>query len=465
MDPEPLPEPSTGLFSRPYRSCTTAVASVFALVALTELALGTVMPTAVRDLDGLSLYALVFGGCLTAGIVGTVVGGDRADRTGPGPVLYAGLACLALGALAAGLATTILPFLLGRCIQGAGGGAVTVALYTVVGRAYPASLRPRMFSLVTACWILPSMLGPPVVGTIAQHTSWRWVFHAIAALAAGATLLFTRPLRRLPPPAPEATGRPAARIRPALTVAAGAGLLQYAGTDPGWRSLPFAAGGLALVAVSVRALLPRGTLRARGGLPALVLLRGVAAGAYFTAESFIPLMLVDERRLSPAAAGTSLTGAALTWAAASWLQARPGLRLPRRRVVAIGALVHFGAAVLTIGGVLREAPAVTAALGLALAGFGMGLLLPGVGVLTLELSERNQQGANSAALQLADSLCSVLLIGLCGAVFNTAHTRPGQDAGAFALVFTVVAAVAGLACVLAGRITTPLTKEEAHAPL
>ncbi|GGR18026.1 MFS transporter [Streptomyces netropsis] len=468
-----------GLFSRPHRARTTAVAGTFVLVAFAGLALGTAMPVAVQELDGLSLYALAFGGFLAASVVGTVVGGGHADRRGPGPALFAGLLCFAAGTLLAGTAGSMPPFLLGRCVQGLGGGAVTVALYVVVGRAYPAPLRPRMFSLITACWILPSMLGPPVAGAVTERLSWRWVFHAIAVLSVVVMVVLLRPLRKVGPPeavgTPEAAGTPVGetatrRARAAVTVAVGAGLIGYAGSAKGRQALPLAALGLTLLALSVRTLLPPGTLRARRGLPSLVLLRGVAAAAYFTVESFIPLMLVNERGISPTAAGMSLTGAALSWAGASWLQGRPDLPVTRERVVLIGALVHFCAAALTIAGVLRALPAATAAVGLVVAGFGMGLLLPGVGVLTLDRSAPDRQGADSAALQLADNLCSVLLVGACGAAFNAAHTRAGHDAGAFALVFAVAATVAGGACLLAGRVTAvntsdPRAEEKEHAPL
>ena len=77
-------------------------------------------------------------------------------------------------------------------------------------------------------------------------------------------------------------------------------------------------------------LLPPGTFRAARGLPAVVLLRGIAAGTFIAAESFIPLMLVTQRGLSPTMAGLSLAGGGLTWALGSYVQARPRLRAAPR---------------------------------------------------------------------------------------------------------------------------------------
>jgi hypothetical protein len=49
----------------------------------------------------------------------------------------------------------------GRMLSGLAEGLLDVALMVLVARALPAVLRPSMFSLFAAMWILPSVLGPP----------------------------------------------------------------------------------------------------------------------------------------------------------------------------------------------------------------------------------------------------------------------------------------------------------------
>jgi MFS family permease len=445
-----------GLLSGPHRSRTLAIAATFFLVAFAGLALATAMPVAVQELDALPLYAIALGGYLSASLAGTVVGGGWADRRGPAAPLNAGCLCFVGGSALAGAAPSIMPFLAGRLAQGAGGGAVTVALYVMVGRGYPAALRPRMFSVVTACWILPSMVGPAIAGAVTEHLSWRWVFHGIAVFTLATTALLRRPLTALPHEG-AAAEEPATRVGPAVTVAVGAGLLQYAAAQASPRTAVLAVAGLLAVAAGLRGLLPAGTLRARPGIPALVLVRGLAAGAYFATESYVPLLLVNERGWSPTAAGYSLTCAALAWAAASWLQGRPRLspRRQRVRVILLGALIHSAGTALTLAGVLRAAPAVTAPAGFTVAAFGMGLLLPSVGVLTLDQSPPGRQGANTAALQVADSLCSVLLMGVCGALFGALHTAAGSDTAAFAAVCAAALATTVLASLAARRVAAP----------
>ena len=55
-------------------------------------------------------------------------------------------------------------------------------------------------------------------------------------------------------------------------------------------------------------------------------------------------------------------------------------------------------------------------MGWGLAGLGMGLVYPTLSVLTLELSAPGEQGTNSSALQLCDSLFAVSAIALGGVI-------------------------------------------------
>jgi len=153
------------------------------------------------------------------------------------------------------------------------------------------------------------------------------------------------------------------RRRRALAAAVGVAVLQYAGQQVQWRSLVLVAVAAVLLVPSVPALLPAGTLRGRRGLPTVLAMRGVLAGSFFGAETFVPLMLVTERSLSTTLAGLSLTGAALGWATGSWWQGRPRTRTPRWRLVQLGCGV-VALSIATVGATLWEGvPTVLAAMG------------------------------------------------------------------------------------------------------
>ena len=146
------------------------------IIAFEAMAISTAMPIIARDLDAVRSYGLAFSAMLTTQLLGIVLAGVWCDRRGPLPSLFAGQALMAAGTALAGLAPTFLVLLAGRLVAGLGAGLLTVAIYVVIGRAYPEALRPRVFSWISAAWVLPSLVGPPIAGWLAETFSWRWVF-------------------------------------------------------------------------------------------------------------------------------------------------------------------------------------------------------------------------------------------------------------------------------------------------
>ncbi|MFI6205321.1 MFS transporter [Streptomyces sp. NPDC051041] len=484
-DPSPAAERAETVLSRPYRALSIGIVSVVLLIAFEATAVGTAMPVAARELDGVSLYAFAFSGYFTTSLFGMVLAGQWSDRRGPLGALTCGIAAFAAGLLLSGTATAMWLFILGRAVQGLGGGLVIVALYVVVGRAYPERLRPAIMAAFAAGWIVPSIVGPLASGAVTEHLGWRWVFVGIPALVVLPLALALPQIRRRAAGPVEAAGQggPAApadgtgsadgpgpasfdgrRIRLALGISLGAGLLQYAAQDLRWLSLLPGAAGAALLVPAVLGLLPRGTCRAARGLPSVVLLRGVAAGSFIAAESFVPLMLVTQRGLSPTLAGFSLAAGGATWALGSWLQSRPRAEPYRERLMTVGMLL-VAAAIAAAPSVLIDAvPAWTVAVAWGFGCFGMGLVISSTSVLLLRLSAPEEAGANSAALQISDGLSNVLLLAAGGAAFaalgggtvtHAATEATGSHPAAFAAVFLPMAGVA-----LAGAWVTTRLREK-----
>lgn len=471
VDPAPDQRPSVaddpgGVLSGRYRALTLGIVSVVLLLAFEATAVNTAMPVAARELDGLGLYAFAFSGYFTTTLFALVVSGQWCDRRGPMGPLFTGIAVFGAGLVVAGAAPGMWLFVAGRAIQGLGGGLVIVALYVVVGRAYPERLRPAVFAAFSSAWVLPSIVGPVVSGAVTQHVGWRWVFLAVPALIVLPLAVMGPALRRSEKEQSGATGEPFDRRRIALAAMAalGAGLLQYAGQRLDLPALIPGVAGAALLVPAVVRLLPAGTLRAARGLPTVILLRGVAAGAFFAAEAFIPLMMVTQRGLSPTLAGLTLTSGGLSWALGSWLQGRPGAERYRDAMIRVGFLLT---AVAIAGAALVLIPAVptwAAAVAWAVGGIGMGLAVASVSVLMMKLSTPEDAGANSASLQMSDALGNVLLVGLAGVLFSAlgggslaaAHDGAAGTvpAGAFAAIFLTMTGVALLGALISGRTRT-----------
>ncbi|CAL9427987.1 MFS transporter [Streptomyces sp. enrichment culture] len=469
-----VPSPATrkqgggSVLDREHRALSIGIVSVVLLIAFEATAVGTAMPVAARELDGVPLYAFAFSAYFTTSLFGMVLAGQWADRRGPLGALASGIAAFGAGLVVSGTAVAMWPFILGRAVQGLGGGLVIVALYVVVSRAYEERLRPAIMAAFAASWVIPSIVGPLGAGTVTERLGWRWVFLGIPALVLLPLVLALPAIRRLAagPADPEAPvpGFDARRLRLALGISVGAGLLQYAGQDLRWLSVVPALAGAALLVPAVRGLLPRGTYRAARGLPSVVLLRGVAAGAFISAESFVPLMLVTQRGLSPTLAGLSLAVGGATWALGSYVQSRPRVEPYRERLMVLGMVLVAGAIAAVPSVLLPAVPVWIVGLAWGFGCFGMGMVISSTSVLLLKLSAPEEAGTNSAALQISDGLANVMLLAAGGAAFAAlgggavgGHALPGAETAAshpvaFAAVFLPMAAVALAGAWVAARV-------------
>lgn len=452
--------PSPSPWAPRLRRVTVGVVALISLVAFEALAVATAMPVAARALEGLGLYAWSFTGFLVTSLFATAVAGDVADRLGPRWPVLGGVSLFATGLVIAGAAGSMVPFVAGRLVQGLGAGGIIVGIYVLVGQTYPDEVRPRIFSYLSAAWVVPAVIGPLVAGTVAENLSWRLVFYGLLPLIVAPVVLLLPRLGAAVPYQPAfPTARGYRRVWLALALASGAALLQLSGQglERGrWvTSTVGLLGGTALVLPAVRRLLPAGTLRLRRGLPSVVALSGVQAGAFFGVEAFLPLMLVEHRQLSPTLAGACLTGAALGWWAGAWWQGRPGLGLGRDRLAVLGAALVLAGLTVTSAAVVTDplVPAGVAALGWALAGSGMGVTFSTLSVLLFRLAPRGEVGASSAALQMSDALGCVLTVGLGGVLYSALRERTDLWAGAeFGTVFAAMLAVSAVGVLVSRRV-------------
>jgi len=454
-----------------YRLVTVALLALVTIIAFEAMAISTAMPQVAKDLDAVRSYGLAFSFMLTAEMLGIVLAGVWADRRGPLPSLFAGQLGMAAGSALAGLAPTFTILLVGRLIAGLGAGLIVVALYVVIGRAFPDALRPRVFSWVSAAWVLPSLVGPPIAGWLTSTWSWRWVFLIVIAPIAVTFAVVNTQRERITggsaadqrasaqPASADRSGSPGHRRLAllGLGVAVSAGAMQW-GSDRLAAAHPltiaFATLGLVGVAVTAPRLVPPGTLRMSRGLPAVMMSRFLLTAAFNGALTFIPLMLVNERHLSLTTAGIMLTVGALGWSSGSFVQGHPVMGDRRSE------LVVAGGGSLTVGILLLAAiagfgwPYYLVGLATALAGLGMGLAMSSTSVLSLALSAVGDHGRTSSSLQVCDVLGSVMGISVAGAVFAGMHNPNGSDIQVFELIWVSLAAVAALVMVGGQRTRT-----------
>lgn len=452
MEEQTQREPAS-IFAVPLRATSLGVLILITLIAFEAMAVSAALPTAARELHGLAAYGWAFTGFLVANIVAMVWAGQLSDRHGPRVPLVAGLVCFAAGLVLAGTATTMAQLVAGRVVQG-GSGLIITAVYVVIGEVYPARLRPPLFAATSSAWVVPSLVGPPVAGLLAQHASWRWVFLGLLPFVAlgGALLLpVLRSLRETHRRLPSATTN---RLVAALGAAAALATLQYAGQHPRLTSGIVALAGVGLLVWSLRALLPAGTFRVRPGVSAPIAMRGLLAGAFFGIESTVPLSLSVQHDYGALAAGLPLAASGISWAAGSWWQGRADdSRGPRVRVVLIRAGFGF-MAVGAVGMACAVLPGPTGWLAYPawlVAGLGAGLTMSSVSVLLLNFTTDADRGADSASLQLSDAAASALTTGVAGVLIAAAARGTIGFTGAFVTLDLAMCAVAIGGMLVAGR--------------
>jgi MFS family permease len=425
--------PTASIWDRERLWVTAGAVALIFLAAIEALAVTTVMPIVSEALDGRDLYAVAFAGTLATSVIGMVAAGAWSDARGPRGALYAAVSLFVAGLLLSGLALTMDQFLVGRLVQGLGAGGQTVALYVLVARLYPPHLHGRIFAAFAAAWVVPSMIGPFLAGAVAEHLDWRWAFLGVAVLTIIAFVIVVARLRGVDLGHGEPQNRRAlvVRLLLAVVVAGFAVLIGFTAEMTVGVAWPVAIGSVIVIAVALLPLVPRRTLRAGRGLPSVVLMRGIAAGAFFAAEAYIPYLLMERFDFTATWAGIALMFAAFAWAGASQLQGAFGERLGNARITVIGLSLILVALGLVFASAQWGVSPVFVVVGWGFAGGGMGLLYPRLTVLTLAYSNESNQGFNSSALSISDAAGSAVAIALAGLAVATL----GGDATSFGVVF------------------------------
>ena len=322
--------PPPRLLSPEYRSLVVGVVGVVVAVAFEAIAVATAMPVAARELGGLQQYGLAFSVFLTTSLLGMVVAGEVSDRRGPVVPFVVAAVTFGVGLVIAGAAPSMLVLVIARAVQGFGAGLNIVSLYVVVGRAFPAELRPRVFSAISSGWVVPSLVGPRWRGCLPTTSRGGGCSSACCHCSSGPGCWSVRTCAA-------STVRPRA-CDPSSGVAAGCGCRGCRRRCGGVAVRRPAAGAVGLagalvVAVALLASASRGCCRPAGCGPARaadrrgpargdrrgLLRRGVVHPAHARAGA----------RPGDDARGCLAHRRAPGWALGAWLQGRPTLRTPR----------------------------------------------------------------------------------------------------------------------------------------
>jgi MFS family permease len=210
--------------------------------------------------------------------------------------------------------------------------------------------------------------------------------------------------------------------------------------------------GLPIGIVSLRYVLPPGTLRVKAGLPAAIATIGLLSVAFFGGEAFLPLTLISIRGQNTIIAGIALTAATLCWTAGSWLQAKLAPQHGRRMLVMIGLLIVAVGLAGIASILIPDIPAIAAIAAWGVGGLGMGLAYSTLSLVVLETAPKDQVGSASASMELSSVLGTALGTGLGGVIIAFAAGSGRSPSWGIAVIDILVIAVIGFACLTAIRL-------------
>lgn len=92
------------------------------------------------------------------------------------PLIITALVFFTAGCIVAGVANNFTVILVGRSIQGLGGGGVIALTEIIMTDIVPLRQRGKFFGFLSMMWAIGSVSGPLVGGAFAQNVTWRWIF-------------------------------------------------------------------------------------------------------------------------------------------------------------------------------------------------------------------------------------------------------------------------------------------------
>ena len=94
------------------------------------------------------------------------------DLFGRKPLVLVAIAWFTIGAIVAGVANNFTHMLIGRSLQGIGGGGIITLTAILIVDIVPLSARAKYFGMLSAIWSLGTVTGPVIGGCFAEKVTW-----------------------------------------------------------------------------------------------------------------------------------------------------------------------------------------------------------------------------------------------------------------------------------------------------
>ena len=435
-----------------------ALAGGVAVHAINVYVVTTVLPSAVRDIGGLSYYAWNMTLFVAASIFGSAVTPRVLAQSGARYALLWALLVFSLGSGACAMAPSMPWMLVGRSLQGLGGGLLLGLSYSCVRLLFESRLWSRAMVLVSSMWGVATLAGPAIGGIFAEAGIWRGAFWAMLPIAGAlALLVLTQVAADAGTGAKDGAAAPFGKIAVLILTVM---LVSVGSLSPSWIwNLLSIVAGLILTAMIGHAdrrsrlrLLPEGSYARGAALASLYSCIALLSIGVCT-EIYIPYLLQVIHGESPLRAGYWMVLMSAGWTVGSFISSgrareranammAAGPWVSAAGLLALGVMMPSGSGGLIVWAMTLPLFAV---------GLGVGLCWPNMLTRIFKAAPKGQENIASAAITTVQLYAIALGSSLAGLVANLAGlAEPGgiegarQAALALFLVFTLAPALAGL---------------------
>ncbi|KAJ8122786.1 hypothetical protein ONZ43_g1105 [Nemania bipapillata] len=148
------------------------------IVSLDATVIVTSLAAIIGDIGGSTTEAFWIGtSYLLVNAVSMPVICSISDVIGRPICLIFSIAAFTVGTIICCTAQSITALLVGRSIQGIGGGGIHSLSLVIQTDFVPLRWRPKWYGVTLAAWALGLSSGPIIGGAIAERTTWRWIFY------------------------------------------------------------------------------------------------------------------------------------------------------------------------------------------------------------------------------------------------------------------------------------------------
>jgi EmrB/QacA subfamily drug resistance transporter len=407
------------------RAIVAGIMLAMFLSALEQTIVAPALPTIGRVLGDVELLSWVVTGYLISTTVVTPLFGKLSDIYGRRRMMLVSIGVFILGSIACALAPSMEALIVGRVLQGVGGGGILPLAQTVIADLLSPRERPLIQSYTSAMFLAASILGPVLGGFLTDYVHWSLIFWINLPMGLVALLLTDRALRRLP-----------RNDRPHRLDLAGAGLmvaaalalllaLAWGGVRYPWTSSTivclFAASAALWLAFAWRLLHAAEPFIPLTMLAEPVVL-GIAAAGFFSIGTivglsiFIPIYVELVLQHSPSASGLVLIAFMVGATIGSMVAGRLMPKLERYKLVPVLAMPIGVSAMILFAISPGDITLVEATLLLAVGGAGMGPMWPATTVIIQNAVPLHQLGIATGTLSFFRQLGGALVVAIFAAI-------------------------------------------------